>query len=140
MLGLFYFSFVFYYIYDIIYVDKFYKHKEEIKMTYFILPSMALLGRIGLLLVTVGFYPLFILITARFSRSVLKFLIQMLLPVIAVILNRRFGFIPAILFWILYILLALPVREEEPELKLMGIVLFWLSLIPIILLKMIAAL
>lgn len=110
------------------------------KMTYFNLPSLALLGRIGLLLVTVGFYPLFILITARFSRSVLKFLIQMLLPVIAVILNRRFGFIPAILFWILYILLALPVREEEPELKLMGIVLFWLSLIPIILLKMIAAL
>lgn len=110
------------------------------KMTYFNLPSLALLGRIGLLLVTVGFYPLFILITARFSRSVLKFLIQMLLPVIAVILNRRFGFIPAILFWILYILLALPVREEEPELKLMGIVLFWLSLIPIsIVLEMLSA-
>ena len=109
------------------------------KMTYFNLPSLALLGRIVLFLFTVGFYPLFILITARFSRRVMKFLLQMLLPVIAVILNGWFGFIPAIILWIIYVILSLPVREE-PELKLMGIVLFWLSLIPIILLKMIAAL
>ena len=109
-------------------------------MTYFNLPSLALLGRIGLLLVTVGFYPLFILITARFSRRVMKFLLQMLLPVIAVILNGWFGFIPAIILWIIYVILSLPVREET-ELKVMGIVLFWLSLIPIIIFsKMIAAL
>ena len=30
-IGAFYFSFVFYYIYDIIYVDEFYKNKEERK-------------------------------------------------------------------------------------------------------------
>ena len=110
-------------------------------MTYFILPPVALLGRIVLFLFTVGFYPLFILITARFSRNALKFLFQMLLPVISVILNRWFGFIPAFILWILYVLLSLPVREEEPELKVMGIVLFWLSLIPIdILAKMLVAL
>ena len=110
-------------------------------MTYFILPSMALLGRIMLFLFTVGFYPLFLLVTARFTRSALKFLIQMFLPVLAVVLSRWFGFIPAILLWIIYILLALPVREEDLELKVMGIVLFWLSLIPIsVLAKMLAAL
>lgn len=110
-------------------------------MTYFNLPSLALLGRIVLLLLTVGFYPLFLLVTARFTRSALKFLIQMFLPVLAVVLSRWFGFIPAILLWIIYILLALPVREEDLELKVMGIVLFWLSLIPIsVLAKMLAAL
>lgn len=110
-------------------------------MTYFILPPVALLGRIVLFLFTVGFYPLFILITARFSRNALKFLIQMFLPVLAVFLSRWFGFIPAFILWILYVLLSLPVREEEPELKVMGIVLFWLSLIPIdILAKMLVAL
>ena len=111
------------------------------KMTYFNLPSLALLGRIVLLLLTVGFYPLFLLVTARFTRSALKFLIQMFLPVFAVVLSRWFGFIPAFILWILYTLLALPIREEEPELKVMGIVLFWLSLIPIdILAKMLVAL
>lgn len=111
------------------------------KMTYFNLPSLALLGRIVLLLLTVGFYPLFLLVTARFTRSALKFLIQMFLPVLAVVLSRWFGFIPAFILWILYTLLALPIREEEPELKVMGIVLFWLSLIPIdILAKMLVAL
>lgn len=110
-------------------------------MTYFILPSMALLGRIVLFLFTVGFYPLFILITARVSRSVLKFLLQMLLPVLAVVLSRWFGFVPAILLWIIYILLSLPVREEEPELKFIGMIFFWLSLIPInIFSKMLVAL
>ena len=110
-------------------------------MTYFILPPVALLGRIVLFLFTVGFYPLFILITARFSRNALKFLIRMFLPVLAVVLSRWFGFIPAFILWILYVLLSLPVREEEPELKVMGIVLFWLSLIPIsVLAKMLAAL
>lgn len=110
-------------------------------MTYFNLPSLALLGRIVLLLLTVGFYPLFLLVTARFTRSALKFLIQMFLPVLAVVLSRWFGFIPAFILWILYTLLALPIREEEPELKVMGIVLFWLSLIPIdILAKMLVAL
>lgn len=110
-------------------------------MTYFILPSMALLGRIVLFLFTVGFYPLFILITARFSRRVMKFLLQMLLPVIAVILNGWFGFIPAILLWVVYVLLTLPIRVGDKELKFMGIVLFWLSLIPIsVLAKMLAAL
>lgn len=110
-------------------------------MTYFILPSMALLGRIVLFLFTVGFYPLFILITARFSRSALKFLIQMFLPVFSVILNRWFGFIPAFLLWIIYVLLSLPIREEDPELKVVGMIFFWLSLIPIIIFsKMMAAL
>ena len=110
-------------------------------MISFSLPSLALLGRIILLLLTVGFYPLFLLVTARFARNALKFLLQMLLPVLAVVLSRWFGFIPALLLWIIYILLALPVREEDPELKVMGIVLFWLSLIPIIIFsKMMAAL
>jgi len=110
------------------------------KMTYFNLPSLALLGRIGLLLVTVGFYPLFLLVTARFTRNALKFLIQMCLPVLAVLLSKWFGVVPTILLWIVYVILSLPVREET-ELKVMGIVLFWLSLIPIIIFsKMIAAL
>ena len=101
-------------------------------MISFHLPTLALLGRIFLLMVTVGFYPIFILTTARFSRNALKFFFQISFPVIAVILNRWFGFIPAILLWIVYIVLSLPIRrEEEPELKVMGIVLFWLSLIPI---------
>jgi len=141
MLELFCFSFVFYYIYDIIYVDKFTNKKGGTKMISFNLPPLALLGRIVLFLFTVGFYPLFILITARFSRSVLKFLLQMLLPVIAVILNSWFGFIPAILLWIAYVLLSLPIRERDPQLKVMGIVLFWLSMIPInIFIKMLVAL
>ena len=110
-------------------------------MTYFVLPPLALLGRIMLLLLTVGFYPLFLLVTARFARSALKFLIQMFLPVFAIVLSRWFGFIPSILLWIGYILLSLPIRERNPELKIMGIVLFWLSLIPIIIFsKMIATL
>ena len=110
-------------------------------MISFNLPPLALLGRIVLFLFTVGFYTLFILITARFSRSVLKFLLQMLLPVIAVILNSWFGFIPAILLWIAYVLLSLPIRERDPQLKVMGIVLFWLSMIPInIFIKMLVAL
>ena len=110
-------------------------------MTYFNLPSMALLGRIVLFLFTVEFYPLFILITARFSKSALKFLFQMLLPVFAVILNKWFGFIPAILLWISYLLLALPIREEDQELKVIGMIFFWLSLIPIdIFIKMLIAL
>jgi hypothetical protein len=110
-------------------------------MTYFVLPPLALLGRIVLFLLTVGFYPLFVLMTARFSRSALKFLFQMFLPVIAAILNRWFGIVPTILIWIAYILLSLPIREEEPELKFMGMVLFWLSLIPInIFIKMLVAL
>ena len=110
-------------------------------MTYFNLPSLALLGRIFLLMVTVGFYPIFILATARFSKSALKFLFQILLPIIAVILNRWFGFIPTILLWIVYILFTLQIREGDPELKFMGIIFFWLSLIPIIIFsKMIAAL
>ena len=111
------------------------------KMTYFNLPSLALLGRIGLLLVTVGFYPLFLIITARFSRNALKFLIQMFLPVLAVVLSRLFGFIPAFLLWVVYVLLTLPIRVGDKELKFMGIILFWLSLIPIdILAKMLVAL
>lgn len=100
-------------------------------MISFHLPPLALLGRIMLLLFTVGFYPLFLLVTARFTRNALKFLLQMFLPVFAIVLSRWFGFFPAILLWIAYVLLALPVREEEPELKVMGIVLFGLSLIPI---------
>ena len=141
MLGLFYFSFVFYYIYDIIYVDKFTNKKGGKKMTYLNLPPIALLLRIVLLILTVWFYLLFVLMTARTSRNVMKFLLQMFLPFFAVFLARWFGFIPAILLWILYILLSLPIREEEPELKFMGIVLFWLSLIPIdIFIKMLIAL
>lgn len=110
-------------------------------MTYFVLPPMALLGRIVSLILTAWFYLLFMLMTARYSRSALKFLLQMLLPVLAVVLSRWFGFFPAILLWIAYVLLALPVREEEPELKCIGMIFFWLSLIPIIIFsKMIAAL
>ena len=110
-------------------------------MTYFILPPVALLGRIVLFLFTVGFYPLFLLVTARFARNALKFLLQMFLPILAVVLSRWFGFIPSIILWIGYILLSLPIRERDPELKIMGIVLFWLSLIPIsVLAKMLAAL
>lgn len=109
-------------------------------MTYFNLPSLALLGRILSLILTVWFYLLFVLMTARFSRNALKFLIQIFLPVFAVFLARWFGFIPAILLWIIYVTLSLPVREE-PELEIMGIVLFWLSLIPIdIFIKMLVAL
>lgn len=109
-------------------------------MNYFVLPSMALLGRIVSLILTVWFYLLFVLMTARFSRSALKFLIQMVLPVLAVVLSRWFGFVPAILLWVLYIFLSLPVREE-PELKFMGMAFFWLSLIPInIFIKMLTAL
>ena len=100
------------------------------KMNYFNLPPLALLGRIGLFLLTVGFYPLFVLVTTRFSRSLLKFLLQIFLPVFAVMLSIWFGFIPAILLWIVYILLSLPIREEEPELKITGMIFFWLSLIP----------
>lgn len=111
------------------------------KMISFYLPPLALLGRIGSLILTVWFYLLFVLMTARFSRSALKFLLQMFLPIFAVVLSRWFGFIPAIIFWIAYILLALPIREEDSELKVMGIILFWLSLIPIIIFsKMMAAL
>ena len=109
-------------------------------MTYFILPPLALLGRIMLLLLTVGFYPLFLLVTARFARNALKFLLQMFLPIISIMLMKRFGFIPAIILWIGYILLSLPIRERDPELKIMGIVLFWLSMIPIsIVLEMLSA-
>ena len=61
--------------------------------------------------------------------------------IFAVFLARWFGFIPAILLWILYILLSLPVREEELELKVIGMAFFLLSLIPIsILMKMLIAL
>lgn len=110
-------------------------------MTYLNLPPIALLGRIVLFLFTVGFYPLFIIITARFSRNALKFLIQMFLPVLAVVLSRWFGFIPAFLLWVVYVLLTLPIRVGDKELKFMGIILFWLSLIPIdILAKMLVAL
>lgn len=110
-------------------------------MISFSLPLLALLGRILLFLFTVGFYPLFIIITARFSRNALKFLIQMFLPVLAVVLSRWFGFIPAFLLWVVYVLLTLPIRVGDKELKFMGIILFWLSLIPIdILAKMLVAL
>lgn len=140
MLGLFYFAFVFYYIYDIIYGDKFKNKKGGKKMISFNLPPLALLGRIMLLILTAWFYILFVLMTARSSRSALKFLLQMFLPVIAAILNRWFGIVPTILIWIAYILLSLPIREEEPELKFIGMIFFWLSLIPIsILLKMLSA-
>ena len=141
MLGLFYFSFVFYYIYDIIYVDKFTNKKGGTKMISFNLPPLALLGRIMLLILTAWFYILFVLMTARSSRSALKFLLQMFLPVIAAILNRWFGIVPTILIWIAYILLSLPIREEEPELKFIGMIFFWLSMIPInIFIKMLVAL
>lgn len=109
-------------------------------MTYFNLPSMALLGRIGSLILTAWLYLLFVLMTARFSRSALKFLIQMFLPIFAVFLVRYFGFIPAIILWILYVFLSLPVREE-PELKCIGMIFFWLSLIPVnIFIRMLTAL
>ena len=141
MLELFCFSFVFYYIYDIIYVDKFTNKKGGTKMISFNLPPLALLGRIMLLILTAWFYILFVLMTARSSRSALKFLLQMFLPVIAAILNRWFGIVPTILIWIAYILLSLPIRERDPQLKVMGIVLFWLSMIPInIFIKMLVAL
>lgn len=140
MLELFCFSFVFYYIYDIIYVDKFTNKKGGTKMISFNLPPLALLGRILSLILTVWFYLLFTLMTARFSRNALKFLIQVFLPVFAVLLSRWFGFIPAIILWIVYVILSLPVREE-PELKVVGIIFFWLSLIPIIIFsKMLVAL
>ena len=140
MLGLFYFSFVFYYIYDIIYVDKFTNKKGGTKMITFNLPPIALLWRIMLLILTAWFYILFVLMTARFSRNAMKFLIQVFLPVFSVLLNSWFGFIPTILLWVIYVLLSLPVREEEPELKFIGMIFFWLSLIPIsILLKMLSA-
>lgn len=140
MLGLFYFSFVFYYIYDIIYVDKFTNKKGGTKMISFNLPPLALLGRIMLLILTAWLYLLFVLMTARYSRSALKFMLQMFLPILAVVLSRWFGFFPAIILWILYVFLSLPVREE-PELKFMGMVLFGLSLIPInIFIKMLVAL
>ena len=109
-------------------------------MISFNLPPLALLGRILSLILTVWFYLLFVLMTARSSRNAMKFLIQVFLPVFSVILYRWFGFIPAIILWILYVFLSLPVREE-PELKFMGMVLFWLSLIPInIFIKMLVAL
>jgi hypothetical protein len=140
MLGLFYFSFVFYYIYDIIYGDKFKNKKGGTKMISFNLPPLALLGRIGSLILTAWLYLLFVLMTARYSRSALKFMLQMFLPILAVVLSRWFGFFPAIILWILYVFLSLPVREE-PELKFMGMVLFGLSLIPInIFIKMLVAL
>ena len=109
-------------------------------MISFHLPPLALLGRIGLLLVTVGFYPLFLLVTARFTRNALKFLSQMCLPVLAVLLSKWFGVVPTILLWIVYVILSLPVREET-ELKCIGMIFFWLSLIPInIFIKMLVAL
>ena len=110
-------------------------------MISFNLPPLALLGRIMLLILTAWFYILFVLMTARSSRSALKFLLQMFLPVIAAILNRWFGIVPTILIWIAYILLSLPIREEEPELKFIGMMFFWLSMIPInIFIKMLVAL
>ena len=42
-------------------------------------PSLALLGRIVSLILTVWFYLLFVLMTARYSRSTMKFLLQMFL-------------------------------------------------------------
>lgn len=140
MLELFCFSFVFYYIYDIIYVDKFTNKKGGTKMISFNLPPISLLWRIGSLILTAWLYLLFVLMTARYSRSALKFMLQMFLPILAVVLSRWFGFFPAIILWILYVFLSLPVREE-PELKFMGMVLFGLSLIPInIFIKMLVAL
>ena len=140
MLELFCFSFVFYYIYDIIYVDKFTNKKLVTKMISFNLPPISLLWRIGSLILTAWLYLLFVLMTARYSRSALKFMLQMFLPILAVVLSRWFGFFPAIILWILYVFLSLPVREE-PELKFMGMVLFGLSLIPInIFIKMLVAL
>ena len=113
--------------------------KGGTKMISFNLPPLALLGRILSLILTVWFYLLFVLMTARSSRNAMKFLIQVFLPVFSVILYRWFGFIPAIILWILYVFLSLPVREE-PELKCIGMIFFWLSLIPIsILLKMLSA-
>ena len=110
------------------------------KMISFNLPPLALLGRIGSLILTAWFYILFVLMTARSSRNAMKFLLQVFLPVFSVILYRWFGFIPAIILWILYVFLSLPVREE-PELKCIGMVLFWPSLIPInIFIKMLVAL
>lgn len=109
-------------------------------MISFNLPPLALLGRIGSLILTAWFYILFVLMTARSSRNAMKFLLQVFLPVFSVILYRWFGFIPAIILWILYVFLSLPVREE-PELKCIGMVLFWPSLIPInIFIKMLVAL
>ena len=111
------------------------------KMISFHLPPIALLWRILSLILTVWFYLLFTLMTARFSRNALKFLIQVFLPIFAVILSRWFGFVPAILLWIVYILLSLPVREKEPELKFIGMIFFWLSLIPVnIFIRMLTAL
>jgi len=109
-------------------------------MISFNLPPISLLWRIGALILTAWLYLLFVLMTARYSRSALKFMLQMFLPILAVVLSRWFGFFPAIILWILYVFLSLPVREE-PELKFMGMVLFGLSLIPInIFIKMLVAL
>ena len=114
--------------------------KGGTKMISFNLPPLALLGRVGSLILTAWFYILFVLMTARSSRNAMKFLLQVFLPVFSVILYRWFGFIPAIILWILYVFLSLPVREE-PELKCIGMVLFWPSLIPInIFIKMLVAL
>ena len=114
--------------------------KGGTKMISFNLPPIALLWRIGSLILTAWLYLLFVLMTARYSRSALKFMLQMFLPILAVVLSRWFGFFPAIILWILYVFLSLPVREE-PELKFMGMVLFGLSLIPInIFIKMLVAL
>ena len=100
-------------------------------MNYFNLLSLALLGRILLLIMTAGFYPVFILVTAKFSKNALKYCFQIVLPLIAVILKQWFGFIPIIAaLWILYIILSFPMRKD-PELKVMGIVTFGLSLIPV---------
>ena len=110
-------------------------------MISFNLPPIALLWRIGSLILTAWLYLLFVLMTARFSRNALKFLIQVFLPVFAVVLSRWLGVVPAILLWIVYILLSLPVREEETELKIIGMAFFWLSLVPVnIFIKMLTAL
>ena len=114
--------------------------KGGTKMISFNLPPISLLWRIGSLILTAWLYLLFVLMTARYSRSALKFMLQMFLPILAVVLSRWFGFFPAIILCILYVFLSLPVREE-PELKFMGMVLFGLSLIPInIFIKMLVAL
>ena len=110
-------------------------------MISFNLPPISLLWRIGSLILTAWLYLLFVLMTARYSRSALKFMLQMFLPILAVVLSRWFGFIPAFLLWVVYVLLTLPIRVGDKELKFMGIILFWLSLIPIdILAKMLIAL
>lgn len=115
--------------------------KGGTKMISFNLPPISLLWRIGSLILTAWLYLLFVLMTARYSRSALKFMLQMFLPILAVVLSRWFGFFPAIILWILYVFLSLPVREEEPELKCIGMIFFWLSLIPVnIFIRMLTAL